>query len=69
MAEFEKLQAFREGLPIFQYKEKIENNLLASNFLIVTGDTGSGKSTQLPQYMLDSTPLRQKIIDAQAGVS
>lgn len=62
------MQAFREGLPIFQYKQKIENSLVDNSFLIVTGDTGSGKSTQLPQYMLDSLTIKQNIIQAQAEV-
>ena len=29
--------------------------------MIITGDTGSGKSTQLPQYMADSEILKKSI--------
>ena len=50
----EKMTAYREGLPIFEYKQKIEEKVSESDFAIVTGDTGSGKSTQLPQYAMDS---------------
>lgn len=45
-------------LPIYQYKEKILEAVLESPFLVVTGDTGSGKSTQLPQYLLDCPKLK-----------
>ena len=31
----------------------------------MTGDTGSGKSTQLPQYMMDSEAIRETIINNQ----
>ena len=49
-------------LPIYQYKEKILSAVMESPFLVVTGDTGSGKSTQLPQYLLDSKALREKLL-------
>ena len=40
-------------LPITQRREAIVEALLHSQVLIVAGDTGSGKSTQLPQYCLE----------------
>jgi len=36
--------------------------------VIVTGDTGSGKSSQLPQYMMDSEVIRETIIASQQNV-
>ncbi len=53
----EGFKKFREGLPIFEYKTKIDDFICKNNFMIITGDTGSGKSTQLPQYMADSSAL------------
>ena len=47
-------QAFRKSLPIYEYQDTIINAVKNNNYLIVTGDTGSGKSTQLPQYLMDS---------------
>jgi ATP-dependent helicase HrpA len=41
-------------LPISARREAIMEALGASQVLIVAGDTGSGKSTQLPQYCLQS---------------
>jgi ATP-dependent RNA helicase DHX8/PRP22 len=40
----------------------------SNDFVIVTGDTGSGKSTQLPQYMMDSEKVKESIIAAQDEV-
>jgi ATP-dependent helicase HrpA len=40
-------------LPIFARREAIQQALKNSQVLIVAGDTGSGKSTQLPQYCLE----------------
>ncbi len=40
-------------LPISARREAIMEALLRSQVLIVAGDTGSGKSTQLPQYCLE----------------
>ncbi len=41
-------------LPISAKREAIMEALGRSQVLIVAGDTGSGKSTQLPQYCLES---------------
>ncbi|XP_016979971.1 ATP-dependent RNA helicase DHX29 [Drosophila rhopaloa] len=43
----------RQSLPIFQHREKILSVLQREQVLIIKGATGSGKSTQLPQYILE----------------
>ncbi|XP_050474059.1 ATP-dependent RNA helicase DHX30-like [Bombus huntii] len=40
-------------LPIINYKEEILNALENNQVLIIKGDTGCGKSTQVPQFILD----------------
>ena len=40
-------------LPIFARREVILQALKDTQVLIVAGDTGSGKSTQLPKYCLE----------------
>lgn len=52
--EIEKLKKFKEELPVFQYKRKIINLLRHSRVLIISGETGSGKTTQIPQYLYES---------------
>lgn len=32
-------------------------------FVIITGDTGSGKSTQLPQYLLDEEDFKKLVCE------
>nr|XP_056707227.1 ATP-dependent RNA helicase TDRD9 [Euleptes europaea] len=41
------------SLPISKYKEEIISLIENNSVVIVRGSTGSGKSTQLPQYVLD----------------
>uniref|UniRef100_A0ABM5FBP8 RNA helicase n=1 Tax=Pogona vitticeps TaxID=103695 RepID=A0ABM5FBP8_9SAUR len=40
-------------LPISRYKEEILSLIECNSVVVVRGSTGSGKSTQLPQYVLD----------------
>jgi HrpA-like RNA helicase len=40
-------------LPVVAYREEIVRRLRSEQVLIVTGETGSGKTTQLCQYALD----------------
>ena len=44
----------RRRLPIFNYRNHILYMLEKHNVLIVVGETGSGKSTQVPQYLLEA---------------
>jgi len=47
------LDEFRRSLPIYQYREDIVKLIKENLFCIITGDTGSGKTTQLPQYVIE----------------
>uniref|UniRef100_A0A3P8XX97 RNA helicase n=1 Tax=Esox lucius TaxID=8010 RepID=A0A3P8XX97_ESOLU len=38
-------------LPIYQHKASLQQAVKDNSFLVVTGETGSGKTTQLPQYL------------------
>ncbi|XP_055878835.1 probable ATP-dependent RNA helicase DHX34 isoform X1 [Biomphalaria glabrata] len=41
-------------LPIYQHKETIIQMLQKYQVIVVAGDTGCGKSTQVPQYLLEA---------------
>ncbi|XP_014611781.1 PREDICTED: putative ATP-dependent RNA helicase DHX30 [Polistes canadensis] len=41
-------------LPILQYKEEILEKLKNNNILLIRGSTGCGKTTQVPQFIMDS---------------
>ncbi|KAK1900011.1 putative ATP-dependent RNA helicase DHX34 [Dissostichus eleginoides] len=47
-----KLRREQKNLPIFQYRDRIVELVRQSPVLVVAGDTGCGKSTQVPQYLL-----------------
>jgi ATP-dependent RNA helicase DHX8/PRP22 len=48
------LEEFRKSLPIYQHREEILSLIKQNKFCIITGDTGSGKTTQIPQYIIES---------------
>ncbi|CAH8264868.1 unnamed protein product [Arabidopsis lyrata] len=47
------LHAFREKLPAFKMKEGFLNSVSENQVLVVSGETGCGKTTQLPQFLLE----------------
>lgn len=44
-------------LPIYRHKPELTQAVKDSTFLVVTGETGSGKTTQLPQYLYEAGNL------------
>lgn len=49
-----KLRQEQKNLPIFLYRDRIVELVKANPVVVVAGDTGCGKSTQVPQYLLAS---------------
>ena len=47
------IQETRHALPIFNHREEIVNLVRDNPVIVLSGDTGSGKTTQLPQYLLE----------------
>nr|VDC89192.1 unnamed protein product [Brassica oleracea] len=47
------LQAFREKLPAFKMKQGFLSSVSENQVLVVSGETGCGKTTQLPQFILE----------------
>ena len=48
-----------EPHPILQCREEILQKYEQNKVLVITGETGSGKSTQVPQYILDDSVLKK----------
>ena len=46
------LQTVRKKLPIWQHRTEIVDRLRANDVLLLVGETGSGKSTQVPQFLV-----------------
>uniref|UniRef100_A0A3P8T2J2 DEAH (Asp-Glu-Ala-His) box polypeptide 34 n=1 Tax=Amphiprion percula TaxID=161767 RepID=A0A3P8T2J2_AMPPE len=49
-----KLRREQKNLPIFQYRDRIVELVRRHPVVVVAGDTGCGKSTQVPQYLLSA---------------
>ena len=46
--------SYPEALPVSQWRDVIVSHLSQHQVLIVIGDTGSGKTTQLPKMCLEA---------------
>lgn len=54
MTKLKKLRMAQKNLPIAQYRRHIVETVRNYNVTIIAGDTGCGKSTQVPQYLLSA---------------
>ena len=43
----------REGLPIYKFRKELTQAIQDNQILVVVGDTGSGKTTQMTQYLAE----------------
>ncbi|BFY97660.1 hypothetical protein BsWGS_00700 [Bradybaena similaris] len=55
-----ELGKFREMLPVFQMGNKIMDVINANRVVLIAGETGSGKTTQVPQLILDDCCERKE---------
>ncbi|KAK4880939.1 hypothetical protein RN001_004258 [Aquatica leii] len=63
-----KLLDFRQNLPVWSKRDEFLQLLQSNQVVIVTSETGSGKSTQIPQFILEEVCARRgrcKIICTQ----
>lgn len=49
-----QLEQERRSLPVYQYRQQIINSVKKNPTTIIVGETGSGKTTQIAQYLHES---------------
>lgn len=52
-AKIKKLRKIQKSLPIYRFKQQLQQELNSCRVVIIAGDTGCGKSTQVPQYLYE----------------
>ncbi|KIK96360.1 hypothetical protein PAXRUDRAFT_826025 [Paxillus rubicundulus Ve08.2h10] len=55
---YQEMLAHRNSLPIAKYREEIITTLGSSQILVLCGETGCGKSTQVPAFILEDQLAR-----------
>lgn len=51
LSEREQMAALRKRLPVYPYRDEFLAAVREHNVIVVVGETGSGKTTQLPQFL------------------
>ena len=52
--QYEKMVNGRQSLPIWSFRHTIIDTLASNQSIIICGETGSGKSTQIPSFVLEN---------------
>ena len=51
---YRKLLVTRQKLPVYQFLDDLLTQVSGSQSVVVEGETGSGKTTQIPQFLVDA---------------
>ena len=52
-SSYKAMESCRRSLPIYHFKDEILNAIEKNQVVIICGETGCGKSTQVPSYILE----------------
>lgn len=59
-AQGNHVRQLRRQLPIFQMRSQILNTVSSHQVIVIVSETGSGKTTQVPQYLLEEATTRNE---------
>ena len=57
---FSKMQKQRQRLPAYKHREKIVQVIKTNQVVVISGETGCGKTTQVPQLVLEDAIMRNE---------
>ena len=57
---YQALERVRESLPVFDCKYEVLEAIATNQVIVLEGETGSGKTTQIPQYILEEAILAHR---------
>lgn len=58
----------RQRLPVFQHRARVLEALQRHRVVVIAGETGSGKSTQIPQFILEEVLGKEEEKTRQCNV-
>lgn len=58
--DYIEMLEFRQKLPAYQHKDEIIELIEKHQVILIEGNTGCGKTTQVPQYILDDALINKK---------
>lgn len=56
-----RIKSARKNLSIFEHRSTILNAINNSSVVVISGETGSGKTTQVPQYIMEQFTEQRKV--------
>lgn len=64
-ASYREILEQRRRLPVFEHRREIISAVRSSRVTIIEGSTGSGKTTQIPQFLLEAGLTDKKVLCTQ----
>jgi len=61
------LLAGRQKLPIWTHQEELRNAMNTKDVMLLVGETGSGKSTQVPQFLVQESWCQTQLVSIHDG--